>query len=36
MNVLIAAVIWALLVTATAVLFAHRIRQAHRDMREED
>lgn len=36
MGMLIAAVIWALLVTATAVLFAHRVRQARRDMRRED
>lgn len=35
MGTLIAAVIWALIVTGTVMLFAHRIRQAHRDMQEQ-
>lgn len=35
MSTLIAAIIWALLVTATVMLFAHRIRQARRDMQEQ-
>lgn len=35
MGTLIAAVIWVLLVTGTVVLFAHRVRQARRDMQEQ-
>lgn len=35
MGTLVTAVIWTLLVTGTVMLFAHRIRQAHRDMQEQ-